>query len=31
MGLVFFLVFVCPWMVVAVLGSRGSLMKPKPF
>jgi hypothetical protein len=31
MGLVFFLVFVCPWIVVAIVSSRGSLMKPKPF
>jgi hypothetical protein len=31
MGLLFFLVFVCPWIVVAVVSSRGQLMKPKQF
>jgi hypothetical protein len=31
MGLLFFLVFVCPWIVVAIVSSRGSLMKVKPF
>lgn len=30
MGLVFFLVFVCPWIAVAVLASRGAV-KPKPY
>ncbi len=29
MGLLFFLVFVCPWIVVAFLSARGTLVKPK--
>ncbi len=31
MGLLFFLVFVCPWIAVAFLSTRGTLMKPKPY
>ncbi len=31
MGLLFFLVFVCPWIAVAIVSTRGKLMKPKPY